>query len=73
MLGQEVRKTGAPHNCLDDAKAAMKLALAVIKDGVDSAMSLVQKHVSLCPSPLLYCIDLMFVGYWLLYSFSIGS
>ncbi|RYR28809.1 hypothetical protein Ahy_B01g053000 isoform D [Arachis hypogaea] len=35
VLGYEVRKDGAPHNCLDDARAAMKLFLARIKHGVD--------------------------------------
>ncbi|KAF4373872.1 hypothetical protein F8388_007778 [Cannabis sativa] len=28
LLGYEVRKAGSPHNCLDDACAAMKLVLA---------------------------------------------
>ncbi|KAL1370888.1 hypothetical protein HN51_001080 [Arachis hypogaea] len=35
VLGYEVRKDGAPHNCLDDARAAMELFLARIKHGVD--------------------------------------
>lgn len=35
VLGYELRKQGAPHNCLDDACAAMKLALAMIEKGVD--------------------------------------
>ncbi|XP_061339974.1 small RNA degrading nuclease 3-like [Gastrolobium bilobum] len=46
VLGYEVRENGAPHNCLDDACAAMKLALAKIKHGVDTALPLVQEHVS---------------------------
>jgi RNA exonuclease 1 len=33
VLGFELRKKGKPHNCLDDARAAMKLALAKIKGG----------------------------------------
>ncbi|KAF5752874.1 hypothetical protein HS088_TW01G00792 [Tripterygium wilfordii] len=36
VLGYELRKEGAPHNCLDDARAAMKLALARIEHGVDN-------------------------------------
>ncbi|CAN6680062.1 unnamed protein product [Malus baccata var. baccata] len=34
VLGYEVRKQGSPHNCLDDACAAMKLVLAKIKGEV---------------------------------------
>lgn len=46
MLGYQVRKKGAPHNCLDDACAAMKLVLAKINHGVDKAIPLVQEDVS---------------------------
>ncbi|MED6207922.1 hypothetical protein PIB30_040085 [Stylosanthes scabra] len=35
VLGYEVRKDGALHNCLDDARAAMELLLARVKNGVD--------------------------------------
>ncbi|KAK7263183.1 hypothetical protein RJT34_30769 [Clitoria ternatea] len=35
VLGHKVREPGAPHDCLDDACAAMKLVLARIKHGVD--------------------------------------
>ncbi|TKY55676.1 Small RNA degrading nuclease 3 [Spatholobus suberectus] len=47
VLGCEVREKGAPHNCLDDARAAMKLVLAKIKHGVDREfpIPLVQEHV----------------------------
>ncbi|CAJ1964491.1 unnamed protein product [Sphenostylis stenocarpa] len=47
VLGYEVRKKGAPHSCLDDARAAMNLVLAKIKHGVDKEfpISLVQDHV----------------------------
>ncbi|KAK7401771.1 hypothetical protein VNO78_13523 [Psophocarpus tetragonolobus] len=47
VLGCEVREKGAPHDCLDDACAAMKLALAKIKHGVDREfpIPLVQEHV----------------------------
>ncbi|KAI7739281.1 hypothetical protein M8C21_017511 [Ambrosia artemisiifolia] len=36
VLGYELRKEGAPHNCLEDARAAMKLVLAKIDGGVDN-------------------------------------
>ena len=45
VLGYEVRKNGAPHTCLDDACAAMKLVLAKI-DGCDNAIPLVHEDVS---------------------------
>ncbi|XP_041001506.1 small RNA degrading nuclease 1-like isoform X1 [Juglans microcarpa x Juglans regia] len=45
VLGYEVRKKGAPHNCLDDACAAMKLVLAKLDNGVDKAIPLVQEDV----------------------------
>ncbi|KAL2333503.1 hypothetical protein Fmac_014716 [Flemingia macrophylla] len=47
VLGHEVRDNGAPHNCLDDARAAMNLVLAKIKHGVDREfpIPLVQEHV----------------------------
>lgn len=38
VLGYEVRKKGAPHNCLDDACAAMKLVLTKLKSGSDEAI-----------------------------------
>ncbi|KAL7254753.1 hypothetical protein ACSBR1_008986 [Camellia fascicularis] len=45
VLGYEVRKEGAPHNCLDDATAAMKLVLAKIESGFDNAIPLVHEGV----------------------------
>jgi len=47
-LGCAVREKGVPHNCLDDARAAMKLVLAKIKHGVDKEfpISLAQERVS---------------------------
>ncbi|OIW09699.1 hypothetical protein TanjilG_06505 [Lupinus angustifolius] len=45
LCGYEVREKGAPHNCLDDACAAMKLALAKIKHGVDKQFTLVEEPV----------------------------
>jgi len=48
VLGCGVREKGAPHNCLDDACAAMNLVLAKIKHGVDREfpISLAQEPVS---------------------------
>lgn len=48
VLGYEVRKKGASHDCLDDACATMKLVLAKIKHGVDKPfpLTLVQEPVS---------------------------
>ncbi|GAB4849014.1 hypothetical protein Ancab_003826 [Ancistrocladus abbreviatus] len=45
VLGYEVRKKGAPHNCLDDAHAAMKLVLAKIERGLDDVVPLVEDNV----------------------------
>ncbi|GAV63999.1 RNase_T domain-containing protein [Cephalotus follicularis] len=45
VLGYEVRKKGAPHNCMDDASAAMKLVHARIERGIDTPVSLVQEAV----------------------------
>ncbi|XP_054808522.1 small RNA degrading nuclease 3-like isoform X2 [Prosopis cineraria] len=45
VLGYEVREAGAPHNCRDDATAAMKLVLAKIEHGVDYAIPLPQPLV----------------------------
>jgi RNA exonuclease 1 len=38
ILGYEVRKTGVPHDCVHDASAAMKLALAVVEKRVDTTI-----------------------------------
>ena len=46
VLGYEVRKKDAPHNCQDDACAAMKLVLAKIKDGHDDVIPMVDDNVS---------------------------
>ncbi|KAH8503320.1 hypothetical protein H0E87_014556 [Populus deltoides] len=45
VLGYELRKAGDPHNCLDDACAAMKLVLAKIERGVDNYIPLIQPDV----------------------------
>ncbi|KAL7141440.1 hypothetical protein ABFS83_08G052800 [Erythranthe nasuta] len=39
MLGYELRKTGSPHNCLDDACAAMKLVLALLEGKIDEVIA----------------------------------
>ncbi|KAK9053255.1 hypothetical protein SSX86_029888 [Deinandra increscens subsp. villosa] len=36
ILGYELRKEGDPHDCLEDARAAMKLVLAKMEGGVDN-------------------------------------
>ncbi|CAN0863934.1 Small RNA degrading nuclease 3 [Linum grandiflorum] len=36
ILGYELRKEGAPHDCLDDTRTAMKIVLAMIKLGIDN-------------------------------------
>ncbi|KAH9712088.1 Small RNA degrading nuclease 3 [Citrus sinensis] len=46
VLGYEIRKKGTPHNCLDDASAAMKLVLAIIERRVDNAVPLLQEDVA---------------------------
>ncbi|XP_057545276.1 small RNA degrading nuclease 1 [Amaranthus tricolor] len=45
VLDYELRKKGDPHNCVDDACAAMKLVLAKIKHGFDKNMPVVQDDV----------------------------
>lgn len=42
----EVRKEGDPHNCVDDACAAMKLVIAKIERGFDQPLPLVNEDVS---------------------------
>lgn len=67
VLGCGVREKGAPHNCLDDACAAMNLVLAKIKHGVDREfpISLAQEPVS-WHIHLQHCIVniIMLIGYW---------
>ncbi|KAF7130539.1 hypothetical protein RHSIM_Rhsim10G0113000 [Rhododendron simsii] len=45
VLGYEVRKKGDPHNCVDDACAAMKLVLAKLESGFDNVIPLVHEDV----------------------------
>ncbi|KAM5576640.1 hypothetical protein ABKV19_007473 [Rosa sericea] len=44
-FGYEVRKKGSPHNCLDDACAAMKLVLAKVVREVGDTIPSVQEDV----------------------------
>ncbi|KAI3978588.1 hypothetical protein MKX01_015763 [Papaver californicum] len=46
VLRHELRQKGAPHNCLADARAAMKLALAKLEKGFDEIISLDAKEVT---------------------------
>ncbi|KAI3992939.1 hypothetical protein MKX01_009682 [Papaver californicum] len=46
VLGHELRQKGAPHNCLADARAAMKLVLAKLEKGFDEIISLDVKEVT---------------------------
>ncbi|KNA20837.1 hypothetical protein SOVF_048390 [Spinacia oleracea] len=45
VLGYELRKKDSPHNCVDDACAAMKLVLAKMKPGSDEAIPVAQDEV----------------------------
>ncbi|KAH9611669.1 hypothetical protein KSS87_006539 [Heliosperma pusillum] len=45
VLGYELRKKGASHNCVDDACAAMKLVLAKIENGIDDVVPVAQPDV----------------------------
>jgi len=46
VLGYELRKKGAPHNCVDDACAAMKLVIAKIDKGFNDVIPAAQDDVS---------------------------
>ena len=45
MLGYEVCREGEPHNCLNDAQAAMKLVLAKLEHGFDDPIAVAGKDV----------------------------
>ncbi|KAH9621435.1 hypothetical protein KSS87_007557 [Heliosperma pusillum] len=45
VLGYELRKKGASHNCADDACAAMKLVLAKIENGSNDVIPVTQRDV----------------------------
>ncbi|XP_071703169.1 small RNA degrading nuclease 1 [Rutidosis leptorrhynchoides] len=55
ILGYEVRKEGAPHDCLEDARAAMKLVLAKIEGGVDDTTPSTQNEVYEADAMKLLC------------------
>ncbi|KAE9449688.1 hypothetical protein C3L33_18410, partial [Rhododendron williamsianum] len=44
-LCKAIRKKGDPHNCVDDACAAMKLVLAKLESGFDNVIPLVHEDV----------------------------
>lgn len=44
VLGCEVRKKDAPHNCQDDACAAMKLVLAKLEKGFDDVIPVIKDY-----------------------------
>ncbi|RZC87214.1 hypothetical protein C5167_042145 [Papaver somniferum] len=46
VLGHDLREKGAPHNCLADARAAIKLVLAKLEKGFDEIISLDAKEVT---------------------------
>ncbi|XP_008796475.2 putative small RNA degrading nuclease 4 isoform X3 [Phoenix dactylifera] len=46
VLGFALRAEGEPHNCLNDAKAAMKLVLAKLEHGFDDPISVVDDNLS---------------------------
>ncbi|EHA8587429.1 small RNA degrading nuclease 1 [Cocos nucifera] len=45
VLGFALRTEGEPHDCLNDAKAAMKLVLAKLEHGFDDPISVVDNNV----------------------------
>ncbi|KAL9245812.1 hypothetical protein vseg_019418 [Gypsophila vaccaria] len=45
VLGYELRKEGAAHNCVDDACAAMKLVLAKMGNKFDNVIPVAQREV----------------------------
>ncbi|KAJ4950403.1 hypothetical protein NE237_027235 [Protea cynaroides] len=45
VLGYDLRNKDAPHNCLDDARAAMRLVLAKIEHGFDDGIVLPREDV----------------------------
>ncbi|XP_024975945.1 small RNA degrading nuclease 1 [Cynara cardunculus var. scolymus] len=55
ILGYELRKEGAPHDCVEDARAAMKLVLAKIEGGVDNTLPSNQNDVHETEAMKLLC------------------
>lgn len=46
VLGIELRKEGEPHDCVNDARAAMKLVLAKLEHGFNDPITLPTNDVS---------------------------
>lgn len=46
VLGIELRKEGEPHDCINDACAAMKLVLAKLEHGFNDPITLPKNDVS---------------------------
>lgn len=57
LLGYELRKKDSPHNCLDDACAAMKLVIARLKNQVEDTIPLTEVDVSW----LLFILNFLFL------------
>ncbi|GJU99736.1 small RNA degrading nuclease 1 [Tanacetum coccineum] len=55
VLGYELRKEGEPHDCVEDARAAMKLVLAKIETGVDDTAPVKQNDVNETDGTKLLC------------------
>ncbi|PWA54150.1 small RNA degrading nuclease 1 [Artemisia annua] len=55
VLGYELRKEGEPHDCLEDARAAMKLVLAKIETGVDDTAPAQHNDVNETDGTKLLC------------------
>ena len=53
VLGYELHKEGEPLDCVEDARAAMKLVLAKIEIGIDDAAPVQQNDVSM---ELILCV-----------------
>ncbi|GMN34538.1 hypothetical protein TIFTF001_004739 [Ficus carica] len=54
LLGYELRKKDSPHNCLDDACAAMKLVIARLKNQVEDTIPLTEVDVRECDTSKLF-------------------
>lgn len=52
VLDYQLREEGAPHNCLDDARAVMKLVLAVVDPGVSMEIPYIPDDVRMSFSSL---------------------
>ncbi|ESQ54057.1 hypothetical protein EUTSA_v10024938mg [Eutrema salsugineum] len=52
ILGYEVQKDGVPHNCVDDAAAAMKLVLAIVEKEVETSVPVTKEMLETAKSRL---------------------